>query len=249
MSASSTDSVSSSEVNAGSPRIHSVDFARGLACLSMPFYHTLYNLYTVGLTDTLWTKTLFWTIYQKLGLGAFVFISGMAFILSTKQKIHWPRLTRRALKLGAIALAISLATYLVIPGKFVRFGVIHFFACSILLAPLFRPLRYWSILPGLAIVVGGIMMAGAGLYPEHWLYFTGLMSDRPRSIDYIPLVPWFGVFLVGMGCAHWLKIPKTVKSPRKWQLPIIWLGKHSLPFYVLHQLLIYVLLQAIALLI
>ena len=232
--------------NQASPRLHSVDLARGLACLSMPFYHTLYNLYTAGLTKTLWTKNTFWELYQTLGLSTFVFVSGMAFILSTQKGIRWNRLGRRALKLAVVAAIISLATYLAMPDKFVRFGVIHFFAFTILLAPLFKPLKYWAIVPGAAIVIGGIIMTRAGLYPEPWLYITGLMSERPSSIDYIPLVPWFGVFLFGMGCAHWLKMPETVYQPKRWMQPIIWLGKHSLPFYIIHQMVIFLVLQGIA---
>lgn len=229
-----------------SARVHWVDLARGLACLSMPFYHTLYNLYSTGLTDTLWTKSTFWNIYQNLGLGTFVLVSGMAFILSTQKGIRWQRLGRRALKLASVAMMISLVTYLVMPDVFVRFGVIHFFTCSILLAPLFRMMGHWTIVPGLAIVVGGVIMTRAGLYPEPWLYITGLMSDRPSSIDYIPLVPWFGVFLLGMGCAHWLPLPREAKLPSNWMRPIIWLGKHSLAFYIIHQLVIFAVLHTIA---
>lgn len=227
-------------------RIHSVDFARGLACLSMPLYHTVYGLYSSGLTSTLWTKNTFWSLYQHLGLGTFVFVSGMAFILSTLSGVRWQRLGRRALKLAVIALCISLATYILMPTKFVRFGVLHFFTATILLAPLFRPLKAWAILPGMAIVAFGVYMTKAGLYPEPWLYITGLMSERPASIDYIPLVPWFGVFLLGMGSAHFLRSPKSPSSPENWKRPIIWLGKHSLWFYLLHQLFIFALLNGIA---
>ncbi|MFT5900706.1 MAG: putative membrane protein [Glaciecola sp.] len=227
-------------------RLHGLDFTRGLACLSMPIFHTVYNLYVVGLIDTPWTRHMFWQIYQVLGLGTFVLVSGMAFTISTRKAVNWPRLSRRALKLAAFALAVTIVTYIAMPDRFVRFGVLHFFAATILLAPLVRPCRHWLVLPGLAIISLGLIVTRAGLYTESWLYITGLMSERPRAIDYIPLVPWFGVFMLGMGLANFL--PTTYKNTplKSWMKPIIWLGKHSLPFYLIHQLVVFVLLWLIA---
>lgn len=227
-------------------RLHALDFTRGIACLSMPIFHTVYNLYVVGLIDSPWTRHLFWQVYQVLGLGTFVLVSGMAFTISTRKKINWLSLYRRALKLGAIALAISLVTYIAMPERFVRFGVLHFFATTIILAPLLRPLRLWLVIPGLLIIAIGFVVTKAGLYPEPWLYITGLMSERPRSMDYIPLVPWFGVFLLGMGLANLL--PRTYKKTpaKQWMKPIIWLGQHSLSFYIIHQIVVFGLLWTIA---
>jgi uncharacterized membrane protein len=227
-------------------RLHSLDFTRGLACLSMPIFHTVFNLYVVGLVDTQLTKHMFWQIYQVLGLGTFVLVSGMAFTLSTRKAVNWSRLYRRGFTLAAIALAITLVTYIAMPERFVRFGVIHFFATTILLAPFLRPCRHWLVIPGLAIIVLGFVVSKAGLYPEPWLYITGLMSERPRSMDYIPLVPWFGVFMLGMGFANFLPTADNNKPAKNWMKPVIFLGKHSLPFYVIHQLVVFGLLWVVA---
>lgn len=227
-------------------RLHGLDFTRGLACLSMPIYHTIYNLYVVGLIDHRWTRHFFWETWQTLGLGTFVMVSGMAFILSTHRGIRWDRLGRRALKLGLVAALITFVTYLLMPDRFVRFGVIHFFTLTILLAPLFRPLGAWAILPGLVVIAIAMSTPHRGVYPEPMLYPLGLMSGRPRSIDYIPLIPWFGVFLLGMGLARYLPAPTSNRAAGSWMKPIIWLGKHSLPFYLIHQPVIFGVLWLIA---
>jgi uncharacterized membrane protein len=227
-------------------RLHALDFTRGIACLSMPIFHTVYNLYVVGLIDSPWTRHTFWQVYQVLGLGTFVLVSGMAFTISTRNKVNWLRLYKRALKLGAIALAISIVTYIAMPERFVRFGVLHFFATTIILAPLLRPLRLWLVAPGLLIIAIGFVVTKAGLYPEPWLYITGLMSERPRSMDYIPLVPWFGVFLLGMGLANLLPTTFKKTAAKPWMKPIIWLGQHSLSFYIIHQIVVFGLLWTIA---
>lgn len=229
-----------------SGRLHGLDFTRGMACLSMPIYHSVYNLYVVGLIDSRWTSHLFWQIYQQLGLGTFVLVSGMAFTLSTRNQINWSRLLKRALKLAAVASMISLITYLVMPERFVRFGVLHFFTLTILVAPLLKPLKQWLIFPGLGIITIGIIVTKAGLYPEPWLYITGLMSERPSSMDYIPLIPWFGVFLLGMGLAQYLPNRAYSEPPKQWMRPVIWLGKHSLSFYLIHQLVVFAILWSIA---
>ena len=230
-----------------SARLHSVDFMRGIACLSMPIFHSVYNLYQFGFTDTAWTKTLFWVIYQKMGLGTFVLVSGMAFTLSTQSGIRWNRILRRVLKLGGVALAITVATYFAEPNKFVRFGVIHFFASVILIATLVRPLKQWLIIPGALIIAVAVHIGRGGIDPNPWLYITGLMSQRPSSIDYIPLIPWLGVFFIGMGLANWFKLPEHPKEPAGYMKPVIWLGKHSLPFYIIHQIVLYGLFYLIAL--
>lgn len=227
-------------------RLHALDFTRGLACLSMPIFHTVYNLYVLGLIDSPWTRHMFWQVYQVLGLGTFVLVSGMAFTLSTRKALNWSRLSRRALKLTVIALAITVVTYVAMPERFVRFGVIHFFATTILLAPLLRPFKHWLVIPGLIIIAVGFVVTKAGLYSEPWLYITGLMSERPRSIDYIPLIPWFGVFLLGMGLANFLPADYKNTPAKNWMKPVIWLGRHSLPFYLLHQVVVFAVLWLIA---
>jgi uncharacterized membrane protein len=102
------------------------------------------------------------------------------------------------------------------------------------------------VLPALSIIALGFFVTKAGLLPEPWLYITGLMSERPRSMDYIPLIPWFGVFMLGMGLANFLPSSYTNKPPRSLMKPIIWLGQHSLPFYIIHQIVIYAILWLLA---
>jgi uncharacterized membrane protein len=65
-------------------------------------------------------------------------------------------------------------------------------------------------------------------------------------MDYIPLVPWFGVFLLGMGLANLLPTTFKKTAAKPWMKPIIWLGQHSLSFYIIHQIVVFGLLWTIA---
>lgn len=236
-------------INLSATRLYQVDLARGFACLSMPIFHTLYNLYALGLVERALTKSGFWIGYQKLGLGTFVFVSGISFVLSTQNGVRWARLLKRIGKLAALAAVISFSTWIMFPDKFIRFGVLHFFAFCLLIAPVFRTMKYWSALLGLAILFVAWQVGRAGLYNTILLYPTGLMSQRPSSIDYIPLIPWFGIFLLGMTTGQRLVGKTSLSTPKKWMLPVIWLGQHSLFFYFAHQIVIYGLLAVIAYLI
>jgi uncharacterized membrane protein len=234
------------KINLSATRLYQVDLARGFACLSMPIFHTLYNLYALGLIERALTKNGFWVGYQKLGLGTFVFVSGVSFILSTQNGVRWAKLLKRIGKLAGLAALISMSTWMMFPDKFIRFGVLHFFAVCLLIAPAFKMIKYWAALPSLVILVVAWQVGNQGLYNITPLYPTGLMSERPSSIDYIPLIPWFGIFLLGMSFGYGLVGKTSSSTPKKWMIPVIWLGQHSLFFYFAHQIVIYGLLAAIA---
>lgn len=226
-------------------RVWWVDLLRGLACLSMPIFHLVHNMHLLGFTAIAYQKTPFWLTWQKLGLGTFVLVSGLAFILSSQKGIRWHRLLRRAAKLGFLAMLVSLVTWLMMPQSFVRFGVLHFFTLTIVLAPLSYKYPYANLICAAGILLFYQWMGRGGLYPEPLLYFTGMMSQRPPAADYIPLIPWFGVFMLGMGLGRWIQTNKQRRPPPRWALPIIWLGQHSLVFYFVHQVIIYAVLSGI----
>jgi uncharacterized membrane protein len=64
------------------------------------------------------------------------------------------------------------------------------------------------------------------------------MTHRPATEDYVPLLPWFGVVLVGIAVGWWvverrLRASQWVsRASAQW---LIWLGRHSLLVYMVHQ--------------
>ena len=67
-------------------------------------------------------------------------------------------------------------------------------------------------------------------------------------MDYVPLIPWFGVFLIGIGAGNLLNVEKLRSLPPAWTKPVIWLGQHSLSFYFIHQALLFGLFTLIKIL-
>ena len=60
---------------------------------------------------------------------------------------------------------------------------------------------------------------------------------KPVTEDYVPLAPWAGVMMLGIGAGHALArgnfhaLTSLALSP-KW---LQWLGRHSLAVYMIHQ--------------
>jgi uncharacterized membrane protein len=69
----------------------------------------------------------------------------------------------------------------------------------------------------------------------NWL---GLISRKPITEDYVPLLPWLGVMWWGMAAGQWLlaQRPAWVQAALPGAAaPLSWLGRWSLSWYMLHQ--------------
>jgi uncharacterized membrane protein len=70
----------------------------------------------------------------------------------------------------------------------------------------------------------------------NWL---GLVSRKPLTEDYVPLVPWLGVMWWGMAAGQWLVARRapllTLRLATPAAASLAWLGRWSLSWYMLHQ--------------
>ena len=64
------------------------------------------------------------------------------------------------------------------------------------------------------------------------------MTHRPATEDYVPLLPWFGVVLVGIStrlvaaASGACRPASAIPCLARW---LTWLGRHSLLVYMIHQ--------------
>jgi uncharacterized membrane protein len=84
------------------------------------------------------------------------------------------------------------------------------------------------------------MMSGAvaELFNQKGLNWLGLITKKPVTEDYVPLVPWLGVLLWGFAAGTWLQAqrPLWLRRPLPLALaPLAFLGRWSLSWYMLHQ--------------
>ncbi|MCX8160254.1 MAG: DUF1624 domain-containing protein [Candidatus Saccharicenans sp.] len=224
---------------ANSTRIWEIDFLRGLAIILMVGYHLLYDLGDfaglerfLGLTTDLTTPA--WLVAQHFFAGLFVILSGVSSNFSQNN-------LRRSLKYLAVALVITAATYFFDPGSVILFGIIHCLGVSALIYGLYfkKSTAVTCLTSGIIIASLSPLLPAAHRIPalnSNWLLPLGLHRPDFASFDYFPLIPWFGVFLVGAALGRWLYPSRKSLFIRKLPATIFnWCGRHSLWIYLLHQ--------------
>jgi uncharacterized membrane protein len=121
---------------------------------------------------------------------------------------------------------------------------------SLILAyPLLR-YRYANLFLGLSIIAIGVYMRIEGFSSESpWLLPFGVVPENIVMPDYRPLLPWFGVVLLGVFAGNVLygddKRPALFagKAPVAAK-PLLPLGRNSLFIYLIHQPILILLLAA-----
>jgi uncharacterized membrane protein len=154
----------------------------------------------------------------------------------------WRRTARRFALIGGCAALVTLATRLVLPDEFVYFGILHLLAACTLLVGLTAGLGAGvNALLGLAVLAAGWSGLLAGPAPTAVLSIAGW--DAPRAaVDWYPLAPWAGFAFLGFAAGR-VFYPGGLRRFRlpDWSgpaAPARALGRHALPIYLGHQLVL-----------
>jgi uncharacterized membrane protein len=218
-------------------RLLLIDALRGIAIAMMVAFHFCFDLSYFGLADFNFYEDSFWLNARTLILSSFLFLVGVSLVLATRSGLILTRYLRRLGYLLAAALLVSVATWWMFAERFVFFGVLHFIALASVLGLLFVRAGWLNLVLGVALILA------ANRYQSPWFdepgrRWIGLMTHKPPTEDYVPLLPWFGVVLLGIFAG-----PAMRRLARRWQppsaaSPLDWLafaGRHSLLIYLLHQ--------------
>lgn len=221
-------------VSAG--RVPVVDAIRGLAVALMVIYHFCFDLNLYGLTAFRFNDAPFWLDLRGGIVGLFLGVMGVSLHLATRHGLHRYRYLRRLASIAACAGLVTVASIQIFPQSYIYFGVLHFVLVASVLALPFRYLDWSNLGIGLTIVVLGVVVRLPFLdHPA--LHWVGMMTYKPITEDYVPLVPWFGVVLLGLWLGRWVygyhKIP--VRTLPRFLDPFAAIGRHSLLVYMLHQ--------------
>ena len=231
-------------------RIWELDALRGVCILCVIVVHFLFDLSFFGGLDL--TLPAWYVFLQEYGGAIFVVLSGVCVTLGSKS-------VRRGLIVFSCGMLITAVTYgmyrLGMSGAdvVVKFGVLHLLGVCMLVYPAFKklPPAMLTVL-GLVIAITGYAIRGI-IVPQHWLFPLGLTYEGFTSSDYFPLFPQLGYFLIGAA------IGKTAYREKKTLLPgsfqktgiarfFCWCGRQSLFIYLLHQPIVYGLLELVLLL-
>lgn len=232
------------------PRIWELDALRGVCILCVIVVHFLFDLSFFGGLDL--TLPAWYVFLQEYGGAIFVVLSGVCVTLGSKS-------IRRGLIVFACGMLITAVTYgmyrLGMSGAdvVVKFGVLHLLGVCMLVYPAFKKLPPAALaLLGLAIAITGYAIRGV-VVPQRWLFPLGLTYEGFTSSDYFPLFPQLGYFLIGAAIGKTAYREKRTFLPGSFQKTGIarffcWCGRQSLFIYLLHQPIVYGLLEFVLLL-
>ena len=217
-------------------RITIFDTVRGFTMLSMAGFHACYDLaYLYGWNMPWFTQSIFQDIWRASISWVFLFIAGWMCTLSRNN-------LKRAAKYALAALVVWAATTLVSVDDSVNFGIIYCMAASTAIAGIARPVLNkapagWGIAICLALFALTWSIPKS-VYPIPCLAWLGFPGPRFVSGDYYPIIPFIFMYLAGFFAARLAQ--KAAKPAPNWAyanpIPALAsLGRHALPFYLLHQ--------------
>jgi uncharacterized membrane protein len=235
--------VNASQPTAAPQRWAALDAARGVAIVAMVVYHFGFDLATFRLIDADPYRSPLWIACRTAILSSFLLLSGHAFALAAARARTPRRFWRRFAQLAGCAALVSAGSWLMFPRSFIYFGVLHALAAMWLLA-------WWLELarrPAALLAAGGLLLIVLDRLVAHPVFdsaalnWVGFATRKPVTEDYVPLVPWFGLFLIGLASASWAPLRRALQgagaSPGEGAgfAALAWLGRHSLAVYMLHQ--------------
>jgi len=232
-------------------RLPIVDATRAAALAAMATYHTLWDLGHLRLTGENYAGTPAGRLAAELIAGTFLVLVGVGLVLMNGRGIRLRPTLLRLGRISAAALAVTIGTWVAFPDAFVFFGVLHCIAvASVLGLPfLFLPAPVTAL--AAAVVIAAPQFVRAPILDAPALLFLGLGTVTPRTNDYVPLFPWFGLVLSGIVLGR-IGLPRLADSRLgAWQpaspfaRSAVFAGRHSLAIYLIHQPVLLALLTGL----
>jgi uncharacterized membrane protein len=188
----------------------------------------------------------------------------------------WRKYLLRGLGIFGWGMLISLIVYISGVG-YLHFGVLHLIGFGVAFAYPFLTLRWTNLFLWMVFFVAGGIVQDMRVESVYWVWlglvptvyvpvdyfrllFEGVSYSEallpPRiyaPVDFFPILPWFGVILLGIFAGNSFYTSRGRLWPLPdlsgW-LPVRWLqflGRHSLIIYLLHQVALFMILAALGL--
>lgn len=226
-------------------RIWELDALRGFCIVCVIFVHFMFDLvYFLGRQVDF---PPLYTFIQQYGGAIFVVLSGCCATLGSRS-------FRRGVLVFGCGMLITLVTFgmyrmgMAASDVVVKFGVLHLLGVCMTLYPLLKklPTTALSVLAA-AIVAIGYAIQGMR-FSVRWLFPLGFVYPGFTSSDFFPLLPQLGWFLLGIVIGRTLYHEKRTLLPGTAQDFFLfrffqWCGQQSLWIYLLHQPVVYGLIE------
>ena len=220
-------------------RFDRLDALRGMAIVWMAAFHFGFDLNHFGLLAPRQNFYFdpFWTVQRATIVTLFMFVAGLSQAVALDAGQGWPRFWRRWAQIAGCALLVSAGSALMFPRSWISFGVLHGFAVMLVLARGAAPLGRWLWPLGLLCVLLPHVVQHP-FFDTRWTNWVGLVTRKPVTEDYAPVLPWLGVMLWGLAAGQWLVARQRgvlAGTAPVLARPLAALGRWSLTFYMLHQ--------------
>ena len=213
-----------------------IDCIRGFAIIAMIAYHFGFDLNMQGYISQDINHNSNWQVARSLILGTFLFVAGFSMALAENKNIT--RRLIRLVRIAACAVLVSIGSYFMFPDSWIFFGVLHFVLVGSLICWLVIPYQKLLLIFAMSILTIGVFYESP-VFNRPFLQWLGMMTYKPITEDYVPLLPWLGVMMIGARMGQWALTKSKLwlfdYKPSSILFPVQWLGQHSLIVYMLHQ--------------
>ena len=220
-----------------SGRFDRLDALRGAAIVWMAAFHFCFDLNHAGFIKQNFYLDAFWTTQRTCIVSLFLFCAGLGQATALQQGQSGARFWRRWSQVACCAVLVTAGSILMFPKSFISFGVLHGIALMLIITRFTGAWGRWLWLAGaLALLLPSVFQHV--FFDARWSNWVGLITRKPVTEDYVPLLPWMGVMWWGMAAGQWLLknargvlvggVPAVLR-------PLSILGRWSLSFYMLHQ--------------
>lgn len=231
-------------------RVYILDALRGVAILAMIVHHTYVLLnFILGVQIAFFHSELF-SVLQMFFVGIFLLVSGICTNYSHN-------IAKRGGIIFAAAVLVTLVTAVLLPsfgvdGLQIYFGILHMFGLSMLLYALIKPLLdRCATLP--VLIISAVLFVAQYIWmifvpffesPYDITMIFGFPSETFYSADYYPLFPYFFLFVSGAMLGRLIKARKFPSWFYTFRArPFEFVGRHSLIIYLVHQPIIFALIE------
>jgi uncharacterized membrane protein len=232
-------------------RLAAVDMARGLAIAQMVVYHFCYDLNHFGWLHATMTREPGWIAWRSAIVAQFLFLVGVSLTLRRGSAAADGTLfTWRWLQIAGCAALVSAGSALIFGPSWIWFGVLHFVVVAQLLVAPLRRLGLPNLPLGAALLVLGTQVQ-IGAFTPVALSWIGFSPVKPVTEDFVPLMLWIGVVVIGLGAGNiWQESTgrfaerlRTFKGGPLW--PVAAIGRWPLTIYMVHQPLLFGVLTVV----
>jgi uncharacterized membrane protein len=206
----------------------------------MVAYHAAFSISYFGIARFAVT-TGFARMFAITTASLFIFLAGLSLHISRcrggPNGRGWQGFVLRGAGILVLGGVITAVTLVFVPESAVLFGILHLIGTMILISPVLPRSPVNNYLLGLTAIFAGIVFLG--IRGSLWTVPLGIRPVMFASLDYVPVFPWAGVFLIGLGAGSLLYpdgAPRAgLARPRSRAVDgITFLGRHSLVIYMVH---------------